>query len=389
MTVTLKLWYPEHLAPSSAQPGGSALRQQIHDFEEYYPRFKISGVRMGAYGPGGLLDYLRTTSRILPEELPDLVALDLNEVPQAAELGVLQAMDYLLPAELLEALFPFANAGSLYRGQRVAVPYEVDARFLAYNQAMVNAVPSTWEELLASDAHYLLPLGSGDILNSDALLLQYHALGGELIGQGGQLVLDESKLADVLAFFQQGLDQKVIHAATLTTTTLSEVWQIYIAGEVALAEASAHQYLVDRHQLKNTRLAMIPSKEGNAATVIQGWAWCLVTPDLQRQEGAIAFLLWLMDRENLAARCASSLYLPARRDAMLGSVGDADMAAFFTTLLDHAYPRPATSEYEAIAQAMYEALRKVLAGNSAPEQAARQVGAVIERIRQERTAGKG
>jgi len=387
--ITLTIWYPEHLAPSSGQPGGEVLQAQYEAFQETYPRLRIEGVRIKPYGPGGLLDYLRTTSKILPGELPDLVALDMKEVPEAAELGVLQPMDDLLPGELVEDLFPFADKAGLYDGERLAVPYEVDARFLAYNRTMVDPVPVTWVNVYTSSAKYLLPLGAGNVGNVDALLLQYSALDGPLQSQEWQLTLDEAKLADVLDFYKQGLNQGVIHTATLTTTNLSECWSIYIAGDVAMTEASARQYLSDRARLTNTRYAGIPTKEGALATVTHGWAWCLVAPDLQRQQGAIALLLWLMEKDNLAARCKASLYLPTRRGAMKSSLGDAESADFFNALLEHAYLRPPSRDYPTVAGLMYTALQDVLTGSAAPEQAAREVGAYIERLRTGQPGGGG
>ena len=63
--ITLTVWYPDQLAPARSRPGG-ALAEQYRAFEEMYPDVHITASRFKGRGPGGLLDYLLTTSKVLP-----------------------------------------------------------------------------------------------------------------------------------------------------------------------------------------------------------------------------------------------------------------------------------------------------------------------------------
>ncbi len=383
--ITLTLWFPPELAPSQ-QPEGKALAAQYQAFQEMYPNWKIAGMVKKATVPGGLLDYLQTTSRVVPAQMPDLVALDLQEVKLAAELGLLQPLDPLLPAEIGGDLFPVADTYVISGGQRIALPYEMDIRFLAYDPALVAEPPLRWRDVLSSTRGYLFPFGEGDVGVADAPLFQYYAAGGSLFDAEGQPAIDEATLASVLRFYQQGLDVGAIHTATLTTTTLAECWEIYLSGGAPLTEASMARYLADRSWLANTRYAPLPTSTGIIATISQGWAWCLVTPVPQRQQAAVALLSWLMEEENLVARSQAAYHLPLRRNALAESVQDDQLAAFIAELLERAYLRPPLRDYAALARLWHAAVQDVLLGNAKPEQAAQEVAAFVRSLREAQQA---
>lgn len=379
--ITLTLWFPPELAPSQ-QPEGKVLAAQYQAFQEMYPNWKIAGMVKKATGPGGLLDYLQTTSRVVPAQMPDLVALDLQEVKLAAELGLLQPLDPLLPAEIESDLFPVADTYVVSGGKRIALPYEMDIRFLAYDTALVTEPPLRWRDVLSNTRGYLFPFGEGDVGVVDAPLFQYYAAGGSLFDAEGQPTIDEATLASVLRFYQQGLDVGAIHTATLTATTLAECWEIYLSGGAPLTEASMARYLADRSRLANTRYAPLPTSTGVIATIGQGWAWCLVTPVPQRQQAAVALLSWLMEEENLVVRSQASHHLPLRRSALAESVQDDQLTAFIAELLERAYLRPPLRDYAALARLWHTAVQDVLLGNAKPEQAAQEVAAFIRSLRQ-------
>jgi len=383
--ITLTLWFPEELAPSQ-QPGGKALEEQYQAFQEGYPNWRIAGVLKKATGPGGLLDYLQTTSRVVPAQMPDLVALDLQEARIAAELGLLQPLDSLLPAEISGGLFPVADSYVISGGQRIALPYEIDIRFLAYDLELVSQPPLRWRDVLSETRGYLFPFGEGDIGVVDAPLFQYYAAGGELFDAEGQPTMDEAILASVLRFYQQGLAVGAIHTATLTTTTLAECWEIYLSGDAPLTEASMARYLADRPRLAKTRYAPLPTSAGATATIGQGWAWCLVTSVPQRQQAAVALLSWLMEEENLVARSQARHYLPLRRSALAASVQDDQLTAFIAELLERTYLRPPLRDYAALASLWHTAVQDVLLGNAKPEQAAQEVAAFVRSLREAQQA---
>lgn len=361
-TITLSVWYPEHLDPLSDLPGGAALAEQYRAFGEMYPDVRIAGRRFKASGPGGLLDYLLATSKVLPVGLPDLVLLDLRDLPQAAAL--LQPLDGLWESEPWGDYYPAAARQSRVEGRLLAVPYELDIRLLAYD-AKLAEMPAAWPDGEAWPAPYLLPLGSPEAA-AQALLLQYPE-GGDL-DEAGRLVLDEGALAAALEYYRARHEQELLHTAALTTTNLADCWELFVGGKVDLTETTAHLVLADEKGRAGVRCAPLPTRGGIAAPVLDGWAWAVLTGDDYRQQAASALISWLMDEDNLAARCVASGYLPSRQGA-LALIGDSPCLPTCELLLGLESTSVGSLD-AALAPLLLAALQDVLAGNQSSAQAA-------------------
>ena len=384
--ITLTLWYPEHMQPTEAQPGGDVLQTLYQAFTDMYPDLGIVGETKKSHGPGGILDYLRTTSKVRPESLPDLVLLQLEDIPAAASLGILQPLDSVLLDQAVEDLYPFANQMGLFEGEHLAIPYEVDIRFLTYDHSTIDSVPLAWSESLTLPAPYLLPLAEPEMAGADALLLQYYALGGALQDAQANASLDEAKLAEALRLYKGLVDQGLIHSASFTTTNLIETWSLFTAGKAAIAESSAQRFLADPGSPPHGACAPIPTVSGRPATLAEGWAWAIATSDPRRQQGAIALLSWLMEEENLAARCAASSYLPARRSVATRTLDSSKCPDVFAQLLENAYLRPSTETCGAIRKWTQAAMQEVLTGVETPELAAAEIASHVTQLCQAETS---
>ena len=70
-----------------------------------------------AYGKGGLVDLLSATQDALPSAVPDVVTLDLRDVPQLARDNRLQPFDPRFAPATLNDLFPFARGAGQVEGK--------------------------------------------------------------------------------------------------------------------------------------------------------------------------------------------------------------------------------------------------------------------------------
>ncbi len=367
--ITLTLWYPDQLSTTMDQPGGIVLASQYRAFEEMYPDVHITGSRFRGRGPGGLLDYLLTTSKVLPEDLPDLMLLNVHELAEAASL--LQPLEAFGESEAWGDLFPLARQISQVEGRALAVPYELDARLLVYDADVVSDVL----DLSVVPVPYLLPLGGAEAA-AEALLLQVLSQGGVSADEQGQLVLDECALAAALEFYRARYEQGQLHAAVLTTTHLVECWQMFDAGEADLAEATAHLVLADPGERAALGCATIPTVGGAAVAMVDGWAWVIVAQDSYRQQAAWALLSWLMEEENLGARCAASSYLPPRQGALTAAFGESPCLPTLERLLNLSPAGLEPLDSEAVAL-LHAALQEVLLGNQSSAEAAAEVAAAL------------
>lgn len=370
--ITLTLWTSEAFSPAD-EASGHILQEQYEAFMAANPHIVIEYELKKPHGKGGILDFLLTTSTVVPEVLPDLVIIDTLELGEAAQAGILQPMDELISPELRDDLFPFARKACLLHGKLMGIQFEADIQHLVCNTTMVEKPPRTWTELLAGDHSYIFPAGEGDATN-DSFLIQYLALGGRLVDEAGNPALDEERLTEVLEFYREGSDKDIIPSSVLNLKSLEECWSLYLSAEVAMSNVSSQQYIADRGSIENTIFAPIPTRDGNALTIGHGWALAIITRDPKRQGATAKFIEWLLDPENTNAWNQKANHLPTRRSAFDPQIAD-DYIAFLREQLEGGRFRPSTFAYS---KALRRAIQDVLTGNATPKEAANEVTAEIK-----------
>ncbi|MCI0477064.1 MAG: extracellular solute-binding protein, partial [Anaerolineales bacterium] len=356
--ITLTLWATEELAPG-ASPAGRVLKNQFDAFTAANPNIHIEVVLKKPYGKGGILDFLLTTSAVVPTQLPDFVTLDIAEVPLAAEAGILQPLDAWLPSDLKNDFFPFAFRAAHYQNQWIAFPFVADAQHLVYTKTTIKKAPATWDECLKQKTPLLLPLG-GD----DAFVLQHLALAST--GDGFlPMPTDANNLAQILTFFKRARDQNLLPETAINLKSIEEVWAPFAASQTALAQVSASRYLAEREKAPQAGFAAVPTRDGKTATVASGWAFALVTNDPSRQAAATRFMQWLTYGERLAPFLRAAKRLPATRATVALAVDPPEYAAFLRETLERgAYWASATPRETKIASAWRAAIAAVWKGTS-------------------------
>lgn len=375
--ITLTLWTAEPFSPSQADASGQIMGQQIEAFTADRPDVVVEYVLKKPYGKGGILNFLLTTGAAVPAAMPDLVAIDTIELKEAAQAGLLQPLDELISAELQEDLFPFAQTVGRFEGQLVGLQFETDIEHLIYNTNKLEEPPLTWTDVLTDKVSYVFPTGGREGLVNDAFIIQYLALGGQLVDETGQPALNEELVAQVLKFYRDGYEMGVIPPSVLEFKTLDDCWPVYLSAEVAMTNAGSRRYLADRNLLMYTQFASIPTREGNVVTLSQGWAWAIVTSDPTRQALAAQLIEWLMEPENSAQWNLAAGHLPTRRAAfeVLGS--EDSYYPFLSKQLEGARPRLAGVVYSEVGRVLQQGVEKVMTGEATPQEAAK---AVIESI---------
>ena len=134
-TLTITVWGPELMAPLDQVAGGSVLAGQLRAFSDARPGWQVDYVRKKAYGPGGLVHFLRATHAVAPERMPDLVLLDMRELGLLADDHLLQPVEPLLGPEATADLAPFARAAGTVGDHLLAAQYAADLCFLAQRRS--------------------------------------------------------------------------------------------------------------------------------------------------------------------------------------------------------------------------------------------------------------
>ncbi len=369
--ITLTLWTTEDLAPG-ATAAGKILRNQFDAFTAANSNIHIDTVLKRPYGQGGVLDFLMTTSAVVPAQLPDLAALDISEVPQAAAAGILQPLDPLMSNDLKNDFFPFAAQAAEYQGKWVAVPFTADIEHLVYNKLIVKRVPQTWDDVLKQKATLLLPIG-GD----NAFLVQYLAI-APLFDASQQLTVDPNTASQVLNFFKRARDLGVGRDTAIGLKTSDDAWPTFVTGKAAMTQAWASRYLTDRDKLPDAMYASVPTRDGKSAVVATGWAFVIVTKDPARQAAAARFIQWIVQGEHLAPWLRAARRLPASRSTMILSVDPVDYGAFLRDQMERAVYLPPSATYNKAADAWRAGMAAVWKGQTTPDEAASSIAAALK-----------
>ncbi len=376
--ITLTWWAPDFLSPQGSQTAGALLEAQLADFERSYAgQLQVNVVPKMRYGRGGLLDLLRTAQPVAPAILPDLVALDVFELEQAANSGLLQPLNSLLAEKVLQQLYPFARTAGQFQGQLLAVQYVADVEHVAFQPGAVPSPPQTWDDLLRSGATpYLFALGvpQPGTTTSRFRTLQcvelshYLSAGAALNPSTRQLALEETPLLRLLTFYKTASDAGLLPPNALEINSTDMVWNLFVQGRIPLAQITARQYRAGNSSAGPIGFAATPGWEGPARPVATGWALAVVTTNPRRQQLAADLIAWLLEPERAGAMARAAGWLPTS-PAALETWGEQPYYTFLDRQLADAVSVPAGPDYAQTSAQLHRAVVAVLAEGVSPRDA--------------------
>ena len=377
--LTLTMWTTEAFSPLQNDLGSQLLRQQVSEFTADNPQIAIDFVLKKAYGKGGIRDFLETTAAVVPQRLPDLAILDIVDVPALAGEGLLRPLETLVSQELQDGLYPFAAEGCTMEDHLVGIQFKADLLHLAFNSKVLEAPPLTWEQVLSGTASYVFAAGGedGERVNQP-LWLQYLSLGDDGSRLDAETRLDQDRLNEVFQFYRQGVDAQVIPSVVLDYRSEADAWSAYLSGETVMADVSSLRYLSSRSGLHDTGFAQVPTRDGRAFSLVDGWAVVIVAADPDRQAASARFLEWLLHPENNGAWTRATDRLPATRQALATWDQTDSYVLFAGDLLERAKPHPSGPNYDLVAKVLQRSLRDVLTDTASPEEAAAAAVGAIE-----------
>jgi multiple sugar transport system substrate-binding protein len=370
-TITITVWTTEAFSPTQAITTGQIVATQVAAFEETHPEARLRFVLKKPYGKGGILDFLLSTKAVVPDLLPDLVLIDVDELDTAVQGNVIQPLGEVIPADVVADLYSFARDATTFDGQLYGLQLWADLDHLIYNTGKMTIPPRSWPGVLSNPGPYIFPAGGQSALVNDAFLIQYLAVLPQPSAAGSEApFLDQSALTSVLQFYQEGVSQGVIPADVVDFQNTDDCWRAYLAGDAALAEINAHRYLAGQEDLRTTGVAAIPSMSGPAGSLGQGWAMALVATDPARQAAAVDFLVQIAFPEVNGSWAQAADYLPTRQSALAYWDEGELYNRFIQQQLQTARALPVIPNYAQVAAALQVAVKDVLTGAASPEQAA-------------------
>lgn len=365
----LTVWISDRIGPLANGRSLDVLQQQFAAFEATHPGLTIEVAIKSAEGPGGIETLLTTANAVAPRVLPDLVALDTQMLARLALEGVTVPLEERISPDIHQDLYDMAQKATTVQERWMGVQFQARGlEHAIYNPNKIAVAPLTWTEVYSSGATYVFPAAGQDGLVNDAFLIQYLSTGASLVDEGGQPSLDQEALAQVLGFYQQGIERGAILTDVIQYATVEQSWPRFLQAEVVLCNISSDLYL----SVKTGQVTRIPTRDGQAVILSRGDAWALIARDPHRQLVAGKLIEWLLNPVNMATWSQAAGTLPTRRTALIEMPRD-PYVTFMYTQLETALPYPTSETHLLIYRAMQQAVNAVLREGVSPEIAAENI----------------
>lgn len=353
---TLRVWLPPDFAPdASISLGGKVLAAQLAQFEQAHANVVVETRIKAVSGPGGLLHALTTAYNVAPAILPNVIALNHDDLAAAAAAGLVLPLDKFFPSETLSDYYPFAQAMSRSEsGDWVGLPFAADAPVLVYNTNFYATSPLTWTTVATGTL--ILPGAEGSALT---VLDEYMALGGPIADGSGKLALNAEILAKALSFFSAAREAGILPMSTLAYSDSAATWQAFRDGHATLTITSAGHFLAEYDRAPLAAATLIPAPGGKPLALAQGWSWAIVNTMPERQPEVAALLAWLNAPPQLSAWTQAAAVLPTRT-SVLTRWAASPRVTFAEMALTQAQLQPADKILSVIGPPLQQALADVL-----------------------------
>ncbi len=373
--ITLTLWLPTRFLPTGNNAAYQVLQRQLAAFAQSEDGTPTQISVKQDHGPGGLLDLLRAAYPVASGILPDIIALDTTDLEGAARAGLLQPLDALLPADLLNDLFPFARELGTFNHETLGVLYSADLEHLITVGS--DAPPTNWLDLLNARQRYVFAPHDGSKNASDAVLAHYLSSAGTFVDDLGNPLIKPAVLQTLLEKYQTAQQQGDLPANFLDLASPDDAWNAWHATRNGLGQIQATRFLSMAAQLPEARVAPIPGQLRPAESIGRGWAFALVTRDPRRQAAAARLLQYLLSPQNNGAWTQAANVLPGRQGSL--SVWDQTQpyTSFIRDQLLQAHAAPPSTVLNVISPALRKAVDDVLSGRATPADAAQTAATAV------------
>ncbi len=371
----LKVWLP---APLIADESGAEYELLAAHTEAFTAGTGIEvAYRIKAVGTlGGIMSTIRTGSDVAPGALPDVTLIRRRDFTPTQARQYLQSLETLFSSSLINELGNALAFGQIPLDEAVALyglPYLFDVLLAIYNPAADDlGTAPTFADVLESGARFHFPAARSNGLNQTTYL-QYLSAGGprhsETVSE-----IDEEALRSVLEFYEALLATDLVSPDALGYQSPAAYLSVFssISSQPQLAIARVSDYLDLLEQNPALSAAKIPSAGGRSASVLDGWLWVIVTPDLSRQSLAAHFLEWMMEPAFHASMSLALHHLPAQSAVLADSLPESVDRPFFADLLASATIPLPEGEGGTAPRLMQEALTRVLHGEATAAAATRE-----------------
>jgi ABC-type glycerol-3-phosphate transport system substrate-binding protein len=366
--VTLSVWLPEPVAPTTNQAARLVLASQVDNFHASSAGVIVNTRLKKDSGTGSLMATLLSAGEVAPGALPDLTLIRRENLRTVVQAGLAQPLDGRLSAVVMDEFYPAASQLGQINGRLYGLAYALEIEHVAYQPPVTDF--AHFDSLLSSGRPLVIPAGQVNGI-SDVFLLQYLEAGGSVIGNRlGALNVDA--LRTVLSFYEQAVATGVIDPGVLNYPTPQDYQAGLLDDRISAAVVTSSLYLDLLTSGKRYQTAPIPTSSETPSTLVEGWLWIITAKDPDRQDAAQRFLEWIFDAGRQGAYTRAIAMLPSTRTAMR-SWGTTSYSEFAGDLLANAVLPLDNAENDATARVLQNALVAVISGESTADEAIQDV----------------
>ncbi len=296
----LLVWLPDALVAPQEPVADAIFKQQLREFEDSEFGILVDWRAKSSHGDGSVISTLRSAQEVAPSAIPDLVLLKREQLAVAAADGLIQEWQSL-PTGLISDIPEVALSGGEYSGLLYGFPYSLTFRHLAYDEqkwSPENADFSYAALLQGQQTTIAMPLSDYASLRS----WFEQQLASDADGKLAVSTVEEARslLEEIFAFYEIAISEGILVD-----------WEKFDDG-TTLWPITSDDYLSRQAAGESVHYAPIPSSEGSALAIWDGWYWALPNPDPERKNYARRLALWMSDAPNQTAYLKAILGIPAR-----------------------------------------------------------------------------
>lgn len=316
--VQIQVWWPDALYNLENEAATATLEAQIEGFNASNRQYEVELRLKPTRGVGSILNTMQAAAPVAPEAMPHLVMMQRADLEAAAQSALIKTVDAWVPDSIREELLPTTLRLGESNGVLYGLPYSLTLYHALYPQEAFSNPPETFAEVLAGETRFLLPgLPRSDQQVNDVVLAQYIRAGGNLADIEGNPMLVGEALESVLSYYADGVNSDIFSAELITFDSESDYWGRVLQDQKTLVMVSSTSYLQNLSALDDLAPMPLPGpEEERPITLLNGWMWVLVTASPDHQNGALAFLEWMMRPDQQAQYTEQLGVIPSQRNAL-------------------------------------------------------------------------
>jgi len=330
---------------------------------------------------------------------PDILQLDVVWTPEFAAAG------WILPLERFEPeIDAFLEAGieaNRWDGRLFALPWFVDVGMLYWRTDLMDAPPSTLDELrrIAAEARAAGSVGHGFAWQGaryeglvTVFLEHVGAFGGSLMGPDGSVLVDGEPAIRALTWMRDAVWEAGTVPRSALTWHEEESRFAFQNGQAAFMRNWPYAWSLlqdesDSRVAGRVGIAPMPTMEGGAPTAALGGAQLAINANTEHPEAAWAVIDFLTRPEQMLERAAVVGQYPARfdlyDDPRLQTALRQDVSPL-RDIVRNARPRPVTPVYTQLSEILQIQLHRALTRQTEPREAlsaaAREMRELLETV---------